>query len=62
MTIDAGRPDTTEAFVPEWRNAAYNCFPNWDTKRIAASRLDHLDWMHRHFARTVVSGEELLGG
>jgi hypothetical protein len=36
-------------------------FPNWDTKRIAGSRLDHLDWMHRHFAGTVVSAEELLG-
>jgi hypothetical protein len=35
-------------------------FPNWDTRRIAASRLDHLDWMHRHWADTVVSGEELL--
>jgi hypothetical protein len=35
-------------------------FPNWDTQRIAGSRLDHLDWMHRHFAGTVVSGEELL--
>ena len=36
-------------------------FPNWDTQRIAASRLDHLDWMHRHWADVVVSGEELLG-
>ena len=35
-------------------------FPNWDTQRIAASRLDHLDWMHRHWATVVVSGEELL--
>jgi hypothetical protein len=35
-------------------------FPNWDTQRIAASRLDHLDWMHRHWADAVVSGEELL--
>jgi hypothetical protein len=35
-------------------------FPNWDTQRIAASRHDHLDWMHRHWATTVVSGEELL--
>ena len=34
-------------------------FPNWDTQRIAASRLDHLDWMHRHFAGVVVSAEEL---
>jgi hypothetical protein len=35
-------------------------FPNWDTLRIVASRHDHLDWMHRHWAGTVVSGEELL--
>ena len=35
-------------------------FPNWDTRRIAASRLDHLEWMHRHWATVVVSGEELL--
>ena len=35
-------------------------FPNWDTQRIAASRLDHLEWMHRHWATVVVSGEELL--
>jgi hypothetical protein len=34
-------------------------FPNWDTQRIAASRHDHLDWMHRHFAHGVVSAEEL---
>ena len=37
-------------------------FPNWDTKRIAGSRLDHLEWMHRHFADVVISGEELLDG
>jgi hypothetical protein len=35
-------------------------FPNWDTRRIAASRHDHLDWMHTHWATVVVSGEELL--
>jgi hypothetical protein len=35
-------------------------FPNWDTLRIAASRHDHLDWMHRHWAGTVVSGQQLL--
>lgn len=35
-------------------------FPNWDTLRIVASRHDHLEWMHRHWARSVVSGEELL--
>ncbi|UGS34457.1 hypothetical protein [Capillimicrobium parvum] len=35
-------------------------FPNWDTQRIARSRLDHLDWMHRHFAGKVLSAGELL--
>jgi hypothetical protein len=35
-------------------------FPNWDTQRIAASRTDHLEWMHRHWATVVISGEELL--
>lgn len=35
-------------------------FPNWDTLRIAHSREHHLAWMHRHFARTVVSGAEIL--
>jgi hypothetical protein len=35
-------------------------FPNWDTLRIAHSREDHLAWMHRHFARTVVSGKRIL--
>ena len=35
-------------------------FPTWDTRRIAASRSDHLDWMHAHWATVVVSGEELL--
>ena len=35
-------------------------FPNWDTRRIAGSRHDHLDWMHRHWATVVISGEELL--
>lgn len=35
-------------------------FPNWDTLRIVAGRHDHLEWMHRHWARTVVSGQELL--
>ena len=31
-------------------------FPNWDTLRIMNSRGDHLAWMHRHFAETVISG------
>ena len=35
-------------------------FPNWDTLRIMRSRADHLDWMHRHFATTVVSGSTIL--
>ena len=33
--------------------------PTWDTERIVASRNDHLDWMHTHFANeTLVAGEE----
>jgi hypothetical protein len=35
-------------------------FPNWDTLRIMRSRHDHLDWMHDHFASTVLHGSELL--
>lgn len=35
-------------------------FPNWDSLRLMNSRHDHLDWMHRHFATTVVTGSELL--
>ena len=35
-------------------------FPNWDTLRIMRSRHEHLDWMHRHFASTVVHGSDLL--
>jgi hypothetical protein len=35
-------------------------FPNWDSLRIMNSRHDHLAWMHRHFADTVVTGSELL--
>lgn len=35
-------------------------FPNWDTLRIVAGRQDHLDWMHRHWAHTVVSAQDLL--
>ena len=31
-------------------------FPNWDTLRIMHARGDHLAWMHRHFAETVISG------
>jgi hypothetical protein len=36
-------------------------FPAWDTRRIVDSRWEHLDWMHAHWADSVVSGEELLG-
>ena len=33
--------------------------PAWDTHRIVASRWDHLDWMHAHFADDVLlAGEE----
>ena len=35
-------------------------FPNWDSLRIMNSRLDHLEWIHRHFASKVVTGSELL--
>ena len=35
-------------------------FPAWETRRIVASRWDHLDWMHAHWADSVLSGEELL--
>ena len=35
-------------------------FPNWDSLRIMNSRGDHLEWMHRHFATTVMPGSVLL--
>jgi hypothetical protein len=35
-------------------------FPNWDTLRIAHGREDHLAWMHRHWARPVISGQTVL--
>lgn len=34
--------------------------PVWDSRRIANSRSEHLDWMHDHFADTVISGADLL--
>ena len=34
--------------------------PNWDSLRIMNARHQHLDWMHRHFADTVITGSELL--
>lgn len=41
-------------------HVAQQAIPNWDTLRIAGGRHDHLDWMHRHWCTTVVSGEQLL--
>jgi hypothetical protein len=32
--------------------------PNWDTHRIVDSRWDHLDWMHLHFADSVLLAGE----
>ena len=34
--------------------------PNWEIERIVECRLEHLAWMHDHFADSVLSGEELL--
>jgi hypothetical protein len=34
-------------------------FPVWETQRIVEGRLDHLEWMHDHWADTVISAEEL---
>lgn len=34
--------------------------PTGDTLQIVHSRHDHLQWMHDHWAGTVVSGEEVL--
>ncbi|MBP2328192.1 hypothetical protein JOF56_008577 [Kibdelosporangium banguiense] len=42
------------------RHVLQQTFPNWDTLRIMRSRHDHLDWMHRHFAGSVVAGSEIL--
>jgi hypothetical protein len=42
------------------RHVLQQTFPNWDTLRIMNARHDHLDWMHRHFADTVVTGSALL--
>jgi hypothetical protein len=33
--------------------------PAWDTLRIVASRWDHLDWMHDHWADSVLGVDEL---
>jgi hypothetical protein len=35
-------------------------FPAWETHRIVSGRWAHLDWMHAHWADSVLSGEELL--
>ena len=32
--------------------------PKWDTMRIFTARWDYLDWMHDHFADSVIDGEE----
>jgi hypothetical protein len=33
--------------------------PNWDIERLVASRTEHLNWMHSHFAdETIYLGEE----
>ncbi|MGH3950238.1 MAG: hypothetical protein ACRDSE_14115 [Pseudonocardiaceae bacterium] len=41
-------------------HVAQQLFPNWDTLRIVASRGDHLEWMHRHWAHEIISGQQLL--
>jgi hypothetical protein len=33
--------------------------PVWDTLRIVNSRWDHLEWMHDHFADSVLSADDL---
>ena len=33
--------------------------PEWDRRRIVASRAAHLDWMHRHWAHKVIAASEL---
>jgi hypothetical protein len=33
--------------------------PVWDTLRIVSDRLDHLRWMHDHWADAVLSGDEI---
>jgi hypothetical protein len=33
--------------------------PAWDTRRIVASRWDHLAWMHDHWADEVLSAKDL---
>ena len=40
-------------------HVAQQLFPNWDTLRIVEGRAGHLAWMHRHWADTVVSGQEI---
>lgn len=42
------------------QHVTQQAFPNWDSVRIAASRHDHLDWMHHHWTGQVISGEEIL--
>jgi hypothetical protein len=47
-------PDKMQTF-------AQQDIPAWDTLRIVASRWDHLDWMHDHWADSVLGVEELEG-
>lgn len=35
-------------------------FPEWETRRIVDGRWEHLDWMHAHWADSVLCAEELL--
>lgn len=41
-------PDLMEVHVSQ------QSMPVWETKRIIASRTDHLNWMHRHFAEETI--------
>jgi hypothetical protein len=47
-------PDKMQTF-------AQQDIPAWDTLRIVASRWDHLEWMHDHWADSVLGVEELEG-
>ena len=33
--------------------------PVWDTLRIVSDRLEHLRWMHDHWADSVLSGDKI---
>ncbi len=47
-------PALMEANVPQ------QAIPEWDFMRIVDNRLEHLAWMHDHWAHSVLSGQELL--